>query len=225
MSLLLVGSAGAFLAGWYLLRDKKTVIRLIISGAAAVICLLLLRWLRTEVFVWFDSITDFTAKLAASGKGADSAEEAVRELTHLSGRTKIWRASVKIMFSGPLEFFFGVTPFRVTPALRELGGLTEDFAHAHNAILQVGVSLGVPAMIAFIAFLIRIMLVCIRMYLKARGEQLKNYGIVPILIAGLVLMNMAEAYLVAYFSVMACVFFIMSGLMSGSEYGTGKFKE
>ena len=229
VSLLLVGFAGAFLAGWYLLTDKKKVIRLVLSGTAAIVCAGMIWWLRKEVFVWFDSVTGFTYKLAASGTassaGAGSAEDAVRELTNLSGRIEVWRAAIKTMFSGPLEFFFGVTPFLVTSALKELGGLTRDLAHAHNIILQVGVSMGVPAMIAFIAFLIRIMLVCIRMYLKARGEQLKNYGIVPIIIAGLVLMNMAEAYLVAYFSVMACVFFIMTGLISSSEYGTGSLKQ
>ena len=174
-------------------------------------------WLRTEMFVWFDKITGIKAALNAgtSSGAAESAAEDVRELNNLSGRTNIWKGALKIMFSSLTAFFFGVTPFGVTEALKTYGGLKFDCAHAHNIFLQVGAGFGVPAMIAFTVFVIKILVKGLRVARKAHNMAFREAYAVPIIVLFLVVMNLAEAYLVAYYSIMSGVFFLMCGLTLG----------
>ena len=74
------------------------------------------------------------------------------------------------MGSSPQKFFFGVTAFGVTDAIRDIGGYhKEDVTHAHNIILQGGISMGVLAMILFLAFLILVAVRCIRVLYRKTG--------------------------------------------------------
>ncbi len=207
-------SASVFFGTWYLLRKHKNIYRILISILAVTSCIFVLRWLRTAIFVMFDSVTNFHALLGSSSGSAASAEDDVRELNNLSGRTKIWLAALKIMFSSPIAFFFGVTPAQVTNALKEIGGLTADIAHAHNIVLQVGASMGVPAMIAFVVFVVKITIDGLKIYWNTRGIELRDIGIVPIFIISLLIMNLAEAYLISYYSIMSSVFFLFCGFLT-----------
>lgn len=215
VTLLFFCSASVFFGIFSILKTKTKAFRILVSLAAAACCLLLLRWLRTAVFVMFDSITNFHALLNGPGDASviTSAEDDVRELKGLSGREAIWKGAFKIMISSPTAFFFGVTPFQVTDALKEIGGLTFDCAHAHNVVLQVGASMGVPMMVAFVVFLLKTIITGVKVFVRARGRELRDSGMAAILIASLMMMNLTEAYLVAYFSIMSSVFFLFCGYL------------
>lgn len=188
---------------------------------------------RTGSFVLFEKVTHFSEELAkeagnlSAEGGSFGIEELtgriqyettqlvktgadnVRRLNNLSNRTKVWKAALKVMISSPQRFFFGVTSFGVTDAIRDIGGYhKEDVAHAHNIILQIGISMGVPAMLLFCAFLILIAVKGIRILSKEIGM---NSYIIPSIVLCFVVINMGEAYLVGYYSVMACVFYLLCG--------------
>lgn len=205
---LFLGAACAFLLGLNFAKKKKIVSKLIISSLLAAIFVFALWKLRSVVFSVFNSVTHF---IPSTGGSIESTEDMVRDLVGLSGREAIWIGALKAMVSSPGAFLFGVTPFAAPSALHTYGHLSFDPAHAHNIILQVGVSMGVPAMIAFIVFLIIIFLKCFRLVFKATGKDLNRFGMITIIIGSLVLMNMAEAYLVAYYAIMSSVFFLACG--------------
>ena len=205
---LFLGAACGFLLGLNLMKKQKTAPRLAVSCLLAGICVFILWRLHSAAFTLFDSVTNF--KVLANSKIA-SVEDAARSSVSLNGREKIWIASLKTMISSPEAFFFGVTPFNAPNVLHSLGGMKVYPAHAHNIILQVGVSMGVPAMIAFIAFLVKIAINCIRSVWKAKGKDLNRFGMISVIIASLILLNMAESYLVVYYSIMSSVFFLACG--------------
>lgn len=201
----------AFMYCWNRFSVKELRIRIIISAAAAVCCGAIFWEIRPMTFELFEKVTHFKEIL-----GSDNLiTEDIRELSGLSGRVKIWAASLKIMFSSPGAFVFGVSPLRVTNALMQIGGLKDAFAHAHNQILQVGVSLGVPAMIGYIVFLIRICLRSIQILFGKNVKLFPHAYMVPIVILCQVVMNATEAYTVAYYSVMGSVFFLFCGQTVG----------
>ena len=144
-----------------------------------------------------------TANLSKTG--ADN----VRKLNNLSNRTKVWAAAIKVMGSSPQRFLFGVTSFGVTDAIRDIGGYHEEnVAHAHNIILQIGISMGVPAMILFLVFLLIIALRCMRILIRSNGI---NSYLIPSIILCFTVINMGESYLAGYYSVMACFFYLFCG--------------
>lgn len=221
VSLLFFATFSLFFFCWHLLRDKKGARKWIVCAGAAIAGFALIWCLRSLSFVWFDAATGFSSQISEnSGQIIESAEQATesvaqtaaRELTDMSGRRSFWMAALKVMISGPRAFFFGVTPSGASEALQKIGGITFDIAHAHNEILQFGVSFGVPAMIAYIVFIIKNLINCAKSLLRTDGKSYLDYIIVSTALPSLVVMNLAEAYLTAYFSVMSCVFFLFCGL-------------
>lgn len=233
VGLIVFVAAVGFFCPWKALEKKKPPIRLIVSLLICGMCIGTFWGLRTGTFVLFEKVTHFSEELekeagnlsAESGKysadelmsrgqyettqlaktGADN----VRKLNNLSNRTGVWKAALKVMGSSLQRFFFGVTSFGVTDAIRDIGGYhKEDVAHAHNIILQVGISMGVPSMILFFTFLILVAIRCIRILLRKTG--IGSY-MIPSIVLCFVVINMGEAYLVGYFSVMACFFYLFCG--------------
>ena len=184
--------------------------RMAIAAAVAVITGGIIWILRSQVFIWFDKATNFKALISQSGS-AISPDDSVRELTDLSGREAIWIAALKVMVYNPRIFFFGISPACASSALQQIGGIKFQVAHAHNIILQFGICFGVPAMIAFLAFLVSIAIKCVRILCSLNDIHFKAAYTIPVTILMLVVLNLAEAYLVAYFSIMSCVFFLFCG--------------
>ena len=229
LSVLVLIAGIVFLTVWEKLAGKKTIIRLAAAAGAALLFGALFWMLRTWMFVWFDKITNFkalsggaqtasgAAAAAATESGTASAADDVRELNNLSGRTNIWKAALKVMFSSPAAFFFGVTPHGVTEALKQIGGLTFDCAHAHNVFLQTGAAFGVPAMAAFTVFVLRVLWKGLKIELKTDNLPFRGAYAVPVIVLFFVVMNLAEAYLVGYYSIMAAVFYLMCGWVVDNE--------
>ena len=194
----------AFFAVWNRLSDKPLQKRALICGAAAIVALCLLWVVREGVF-----------RMYAATTSADATVEEARSLQGFSGRDKIWAACFKMMFDSPKRFFigmpFGDAPSAIESFMTQIYGTGMMVAHAHNIILQVGICLGVPAMLAFLFFLVKMSIRCVRVGLGKGQGQFQGAYALPIGLLGMMIVNMAEAYLFFYFSFMACVFFLYCG--------------
>ena len=106
--------------------------------------------------------------------------------------------------------------------MMQIGGLPSECAHAHNVILQVGVAYGVPAMIGFIIFLVFIFLRSVQILFMKKEQSFRCAYMVPVVVLCLVVMNLAEAYLVGYYAIMSSVFFLFCGWIIEMEEGSLK---
>lgn len=203
--------AAAFMYSWNRFADKEFRMRILISTAAAVCAGVIFWGIRPLTFFLFENITHFKEKLGSQS----SISNDIRALSGLSRREVIWAASLKVMFSSPKSFLFGVTPAEVTNALMQIGGVKFQAAHAHNEILQMGTALGVPAMVSYIAFHLLICLRCIQILFRKKEDPADRDYMIPVVILCLVVMDLAEAYLFGYYSIMGCVFFLFCGWAVG----------
>lgn len=142
---------------------------------------------------------------------AATSSPAVRDLSGLSGRPKVWIACFKLMFSAPDKFFFGVTPAHIRQPLQDIGGLNISMPDAHNGILQIGISLGVPSMILYIVFLIMLIVRCIRLLKDRKSRGFPNTWVLSTIIFGILLMDMTETRLFASYRTNLLIFYIFAG--------------
>ena len=138
-------------------------------------------------------------------------EKAVRKLTDPMNRERVWQSAINVLKSGPHFFFIGVTPYGVSVALRELGGLNFEAAHAHNEVLQMAVAMGVPMAAMFAAFLIYMTVKSVRLGMVEGREHFRGAYMAPVVFAGLAVLTLAEAYLFGYFCIMSSLFFLFCG--------------
>ena len=206
----LLAATMAFFGAWTRMGRQPKVRRLASAVVLAAASAALVVLLRRAAFAAFESITHFSS-IVSTTAGTEAAGDSLRDLDSLSGRPAIWLGALRMMFANAHNAIFGVTPVYVSQGLIDYGGQTHVFAHAHNVILQVGASLGLPGMALFVAFLARIAWKCCRIVFRRGPEIFRGAYAVPLTILMLVVMNMAEAYLVGYFSFMACVFFLFCG--------------
>ena len=129
----------------------------------------------------------------------------------LNGRTDIWRAALKVIFSDPLTFFLGVTPVGLTEALVKIGGIKQQFYSTHNVFLDVAVKFGVPVALGFIFFTVKIAFRCFCILFRAKRDSFKSIFMIPIIIVTLFVLNLTEGYLVAYYCVQSSIFFLLCG--------------
>lgn len=198
-----------FMAMWNGTKKYRLHKKVIASCVVAVLTAVLFGWLRKAVFDLFEAVTHLGEML-----GTD-AENAVREIGIESARLKIWRSTLRVMFSSVQRFFFGVplgdTSYAIQEAMNEIYGPSSLFAHAHNIVLQVGLCMGVPSMIAFVALFVMMAVRCVRVGIgKAKGNFPGAYVLSATMLA-MVIINMFEAFLLFYISITACVFFLFGG--------------
>ena len=219
---------------WFLLEKKKTR-PLFLRVLLCIICSGLLGFLfwilRPVVISAIDNLigfsdamkvspnalhrnTSFLSQLSSHVPSANIsllAASARKVTADLNGRGDIWLAALKVIFHSPLNFFFGVTPGGITDALCNIGGLTERFYGTHNTFLDVATEFGIPAFLAFMIFSVKIMIRCFRILFKAKNEDFKKIFMIPLTIFTLYVLNLTEGYLVGYFCVQSCIFFLFCG--------------
>ena len=150
-----------------------------------------------------------------SKSAAQAGEEALRDLNDLKtikARELIWGKTISIMRSDWRNFLFGITPMATADVLAQVGG-----AHAHNQVLQVGLILGVPMMIAFTVFLIVMIIKSIRLGLITGKRYFPGAYILPVVFSTYVVLTLVEAYLVAAFSIMSSLFFLFCGWINALD--------
>lgn len=138
-------------------------------------------------------------------------EDGPRKMNDLSSRTSIWKCAVKIMLADPDNFFFGVSPCFIKSRLQQATGLGDDITHAHNGLLQVGVGLGFPAMLAYLLFEASIVIRCLRIIFGKRDGLFCNCWIIPVVILGILVIELVEAMLFAMPRFNIPAFYMLAG--------------
>lgn len=210
-------------------RERKTefplVLRIVITAVVVMLFTALLIKLRGQI-------------ISVTAKTTNSKLKTRNKYTNLSGRKEIWAASLKVMFLNPVNFFFGVTPAYVKNNLYATGMLNEIKPHAHNVLMQVGVSLGVPAMVLYAVFLMRLCYRCVLILWrkiqpgeKRRGSRmwylstillfLMMYGIVEVMYFSVNIVILPIFYILAGWILL---FDRQSGRLQKSRYSLGRGK-
>ncbi len=202
LALLAVFPATAFMAVWTGFQQQlKPLHRILIGLAAAALAVMALVLARNFLVNYFDP---------------QNASSAARQRKfHDTGRRVVWPASLALMVESPRNFFLGTPRFEIASSiarkLKELFGITKTYAHAHNQILQVGVAMGVPAMLAYVAYLVRTLIRCIKVLLRKAGADVPGAWFLPIAVGGMVINSVFEPFLLTYVSAIACLFYLFAG--------------
>ena len=176
------------------------------------------------VLLWISRIGIFRLYQVCTGTSPDTLRDMSGNET-FSGRLKIWQAAVKALFgyNGTRSTFrnaiFGYT-FAGVPSV--INTLCKLEMYTHNQYLEVGTAMGIPAMIAYIAFSVILGFRCVRIALAERGSVTLKERFIPVLVLSLVIGNLAEAMLMGYGFMTGCFFFLMCGWCSRRSRDLGK---
>ena len=218
---------------WKAAGKKPVFLRILFSFRAAAVVFFVFWKARTFVLVEFQKITANQKALASSLTAAHNnyapaplaasqtahvtaslltarGEGDVRLIDGLSGRENVWDTCIRIMMMNKFNLFFGVTPGDTANQITTIGRFDKVIAHAHNGVLQVGITTGVPMMAAFIVFLLQIGIRCLRCLIN-KNLNVRYFVLLIGMILFLLINNMTEAYLFAVFSVLNCLFYLFTG--------------
>lgn len=221
LALWIVLPLAAAWALWPLLASRKRMIRLAVCFSCVVCTAVLLYFLRTWVFDFYRAVVQ---QLPVRQSTAAAAEGVVRSDLSLDvSRQRIWHASVSHMLSSPRAFFLGTPIYEIPRAIKEatvsLYGSGQEFAQAHNIILHVGLVMGVPGMAAFVAFCGLLFCRCVRVLFGKGSKAQPGAFILPLCIGGMVVINMAEALLLFFRTLMGSLFFLYAGWVTAMDRG------
>ena len=152
-------------------------------------------------------------------------DETARKMDDLNGRVSVWMTAIKIIRSSKDHFLFGVSPVYVKKQLEKVSGFDRSIPHAHNGILQVGVGIGAPAMLMFFLFEIAIIVRCLIIVFKGWGTPFRYSWIIPVILMGILIIDLVESMLFAMQRVNLPVFYILAGWtvsMTGEINNTNK---
>ncbi|MBQ8055140.1 MAG: O-antigen ligase family protein [Lachnospiraceae bacterium] len=188
----------------YLKRVKIKNKALVVAGAvaAAVLVVAALYFLRSGIIA--SNAETWREKL----HNPDAMR--VRKMVGLSGRINIWKASVKLMFSSPDRFFFGVTPTMLPSVLWEIGKFPVKQPNCHNVILQVGTCFGVPMMLLYIWFTASVALRGLRV-MRDGGRLFRGAWVIPVIFFGILMTDMLEVLTCANAFFNQPVYFLLAG--------------
>ena len=188
----------------YLKRVKIKNKALVVAGAvaAAVLVVAVLYFLRSGIIA--SNAETWREKL----HNPDAMR--VRKMVGLNGRINIWKASVKLMFSSPDRFFFGVTPTMLPSVLWEIGKFPVKQPNCHNVILQVGTCFGVPMMLLYIWFTASVALRGLRV-MRDGGRLFRGAWVIPVIFFGILMTDMLEVLTCANAFFNQPVYFLLAG--------------
>ena len=179
------------------LQDKTLSRRLLISVPAGLLAaglVLLSRDLIRDLYV---AVTGFSF---VSDKAAG-----------LSGRLRLWGNCLQATFANASNAVFGVTPGFVEHAIGIVRNNPDNVLYAHNQFLQVLLAFGLPGLAIFCVWLYKTAVRCVRVGLKKACYAL------PAAVLLLVVSNLAESYLTAYFYFCGGMFFLIAGCVAAED--------
>lgn len=202
--------AGLFALRWMLIKlkgvKKRAAVSLSILGAAAVI--LVCFFLFTPVTRISNSIissapSDYSP---ASSQQTDSASAPAEEESAImqrpmidpglfSGRPYIWKTAISTFGSNPRLWLFGYSPSEVG---NQVGPLINIWTtQMHSSFVQVLIASGLPALLAFLGFLVLLMISCLRQYFRLSAED-GGAGYLPAILFPICLFAFMESFLIIY---------------------------
>jgi len=119
---------------------------------------------------------------ALSADETESNEEYIRTIhnnhNQMIERLKIYKACFFLMFTSRYRFLFGVTPADFGRTVLGVNHIKIAYGHAHNFFLQMGVSYGVPTMIATVVFAVSLLVRSIRILFVNRKKLFPGAAII-----------------------------------------------
>lgn len=196
-------------------KDSKKVKRMIcfvIGGFVAAVVFIGLNFVRKGCFDLF---------VKSSGYNAENeigAEEISRDLAlnNLMGRDLIWKASIKGMTANAENALLGVTPHKVVDTIDENSEIKFG-VYTHNQFLEIGLSIGIPALIIFTIWMVYLAVNCLQIGLLKGKRFSIGQKVVPLFIMFLVVYNLVEATLFFYQYFPGCLFIILAGWVMGEK--------
>ena len=190
-------------AGFFLVQRKYTgKYKSLLAVGCGLLCGAVIYFLKYGVMAVYDGVTHLSEYLGVDGVGIRDVD-----LLNTSGRLVIWKTAVKAMFLSAESFMVGVTPAGVEAVLGYLQNVENYAMYTHNQFLQMGVAFGIPGLAVFCVWLLKMAKQCWKVAFHGR------YWMLSCMILMLVLSNMMESYLVAYFYFCGSVFFLVCGMV------------
>lgn len=191
-------------AGFFMMWRKYTgKYRILLSLGVGLLCGGGFYFLRYGVMALYEGVTHLGEQLGKSI--SDAARDS--DLTNTGGRTREWKASLKAIVLSSRAFMVGVTPARVEEIIGYVRNVNNNANYAHNQFLQMAVAFGVPGLAMYCIWLTKLAKQCWEVAFKGR------YWMLSFLVLMLVLSNLMESYLVAYFYFCGSVFFLVCGMI------------
>ena len=190
-------------AGFFLVQRVYTgKHKIILALGCGLLCGAVIFFLKYGIMALFDAVTHLSERLGSNGDG-------IRDINLLntSGRIPIWKASVKAMILSTESFMVGVTPARVEGILGYVQNKENYSLYTHNQFLQMGVAFGVPGLAVYCGWLLKTAKQCWKVAFHGR------YWMLACMVLMLVVSNLMESYLVAYFYFCGSVFFLVCGMV------------
>ena len=228
---LLFVSGTAFLFGWNHYEKKKMFARLgicigfaILAGTfwflfQKVIFMLLQQSLSRFLTVTMKETAATVAPAAATGE--IQARSYSSNIGTLGNRLPLYKAGAIAMFSSPYLFFFGVTPADVIDTLRATGvsgvSQTFEYAHAHNLFFQIGLSFGVPTMIATVVFSVSLVIRALRIMFLRRKTVFAGAGVMALFVCCMLANDMLEAVLAPRPEYFCAMFYVLAGWLVATD--------
>ncbi len=126
----------------------------------------------------------------------------------MSGRIPIWSYCIKEMMNArPL--LTGVSPLGVFQRVEDAMNIHYMPLNAHNEFLEIGVGLGIPALIAFIVFVVLIVIRSYNVYFVKKASL--HYLILPLIIMTMMIISLAESFLGFYQNYIQFIFYFLCG--------------
>lgn len=235
-ALLLLAVLTTFLWVWYGTKEKKPLLRAVWGLLAAAAVVLVLHFARILLFALLDSALDSAGifmepeplrhahsafalrPLAARPEARALAGDPRRSLETggFSGRGALFKACLHVMFSDRDIFLFGLTPNHIGHAVYGVCGVDRIENHAHNYFLQLGMSFGVPTMLASMAFMASLGLRCVRVLRRAKRLP-SGAWIIPAILFCLLAQDMMEVFLVHGPTFIQVLFYVFAGWISAMD--------
>ena len=150
------------------------------------------------------------------GRTTDAENASSRLLNFVdTGRFRVWGAAFRSYVYSVGHFLFGVTPASVSDMIMHFTD-GEIYYHTHNQILEIGVALGVPAMLAFIWWLVLLLKRGVRR-ISLKGGAPFAEKLLPVIVAMLLVSNMLEVMLLFHNLLPGSIFFLLAGYVLTKE--------
>ena len=224
---LLIAVGSCFFAVWFRLKNRHWLFRAIVGILIGGCLVLILTWLRGELFVLLIDVSYARFPEYAAGEtamaqaavenmqvlptdiesAADYARTADADAGGISGRLPLYLACRDVLLSRKSFFLFGVPSSDFAAAVYGRHGVDRAYGHAHNFLLTTGMYFGVPTMLLTAAFLVLIFIRCFRLLFIHKQVPFRGFWMIPILLAALVAEDMMESYLCVTAWSMTCISF------------------
>lgn len=128
-----------------------------------------------------------------------------------SGRGEIWDSIINYLKENPVYLALGMGTSVVMDKVSESDDSVKDIVHPHSSYLDGLCRGGIPYMLLVLAFLCMMVPKCWRMIMQPVNKANKGFFIIPVFIAMMLVMGIAEAFLFVGMDYSNVLFMCMCG--------------